>query len=261
MKKRILTISFMAAGIIILQSSKNGVTPSQLEDRTNSPVNSGNCAGCHSGGVFSATTSVNLLDNTNSVVSSYIPGNTYTIRFNISASSANRFGLQAVVLNGSNSNAGTLAAKSSNVSVTTLNNRQYADHISPSASGLFEATWTAPAKGTGNVTIYNSMLAANGDNSTSGDQAVQADPLVISEQTSAGINILSGLKIYPNPVSEVIYLEGIEVDKIQLFTLDGEMVKSTISENRLIISDIASGQYILTIWKGEEKITKKIIKQ
>ncbi|WP_281310004.1 Vgb family protein [Flavobacterium flavigenum] len=69
------------------------------------------------------------------------------------------------------------------------------------------------------------------------------------------------LVVYPNPSSEFVYIKNIDLNskKIELFGINGRLVKSynasEIVEDKLIVSDLQTGNYILKIGN----ISKKII--
>jgi hypothetical protein len=69
------------------------------------------------------------------------------------------------------------------------------------------------------------------------------------------------LVVYPNPFSEFVYIKNIDLNskKIELFDLNGRLVKSynasEVIEDKLIVSNLPAGNYILKIGT----ISKKII--
>lgn len=70
----------------------------------------------------------------------------------------------------------------------------------------------------------------------------------------------SRVKVYPNPANSIIYVEGLENARYQIFSVGGVLLKQT-SNNNIDISSLSSGCYILKIDIGTEIITKKIIKR
>jgi len=70
--------------------------------------------------------------------------------------------------------------------------------------------------------------------------------------------------IRPNPTSDLLTIEStIELKKIQLFTLQGKKLnKTTVRDNSIDLSNLASGSYILKIFTVNKGIiTKKIIRE
>lgn len=246
----------------ILMSSSSGVTNSQMADKTNSPVSSGACNNCHSGGNFASSLTVQVLDANNTPVTRYTPGSTYTIKYVVNATGANKFGIQSTVLNDDNSNAGTISAKSSNTKVVNFSNRAYLDHSAASLNNTFEATWVAPASGSGNVKIYTNALAANGNGLTDGDKLVTSEPVEMEEGFSATVlekGTLSAV-VYPNPSHQMIRVQTVDkVDRIELFSVSGESVLSA-QTGELNIETLPSGIYMVRISAGNQTTTSRILK-
>jgi hypothetical protein len=192
MKVRFLLVFFMAAAAYLIFSSRTtGAGANGLGDLTGSPLSGGTCGNCHSGGNFGASLTITLRDLSNNPVTSYVPGQQYRLEVDVNNSSGSPagFGAQAVALTSSNANAGTMGTViTTNTRVTAIGGRNYMEQNSVSASGLFQVNWTAPASGTGNVTIYATGNVLNGNGGTSGDQATTGFNLVIGEQVATTIN-------------------------------------------------------------------------
>ena len=152
----------------------NGAAAMGLGDRTGSPIGGANssCANCHSGGAFAPTISIDVKDASMNSITSYVPGTTYTIEYTVAAGSGSPsgYGFQGVALNASNGAAGSLvSALTSNTQIVTIGGVDYLEHQGASSSGVFQSSWTAPAAGSGAVSIYGRGLATNGNGGTSGD--------------------------------------------------------------------------------------------
>ena len=155
--------------------------------RTGAP-GEGICSNCHggSGGTFSPSINIQVLDGA-TAVSTYQAGRSYTLRVQISSANSTCFGAQATVLNSSNSNTGSLSSPGSGVRVLTIGSRTYIEHTQRSSSGVFTATWTAPAAGTGTVTVYAAGIACNNSSGSSGDNTISGT-LSLSEAPSTQIS-------------------------------------------------------------------------
>ena len=191
MKTRfLLTIFLAAAAYIILSSRSTGAGFNGVGDVSGSPVSSGTCGNCHSGGSFGASVTITLRDQSNNPVTSYLAGQSYILEFDVNNSSGTPGGFagQAVALTSTNANAGTMGSTlTTNTRTVTISGRSYLEHSSISATGLFRVNWTAPASGTGTVRIFASGLAVNANGGTSGDQVVTAN-IQISEQVPTTIS-------------------------------------------------------------------------
>lgn len=69
------------------------------------------------------------------------------------------------------------------------------------------------------------------------------------------------LNTYPNPVKDILYVNG-NVDKIELFNIFGQLIKTSTDENYLNMTDVIDGLYFVKayengIYKGISKVTKK----
>lgn len=159
-----------------------------LGDRTGSPVSSGTCTACHSGGSFGATTVVELINGSGNVVTSYTSGQLYTIRTIVSGSGSG-FGSQTVALTATNANAGSMSSPSANAQLVTIAGRGYFEHDNgASATGVFQVSWTAPVAGTGTVNLYGIGLVVNGNGGTSGDQSSPTAMTSITEDLPTTIS-------------------------------------------------------------------------
>lgn len=153
-----------------------GPASSGNQDRTGSPLSNGNCATCHSGGAFQPTIDVFITDTLGNQVTAYTPGEDYIIEYfmlnNVGTPAA--FGMQSVILSSAagNPDAGTMVSSvTSGSQVVTTGGRNYYEHTTPDPVGIFQLRWTAPAAGFGNVNIYASGNAVNGNGGTSGDES------------------------------------------------------------------------------------------
>ncbi|MEM6346867.1 MAG: choice-of-anchor V domain-containing protein [Bacteroidota bacterium] len=168
--------------------------------RTGAP-NESSCAGCHSGNVNNGPATINF-----NLPSDYIPGQTYTLTYEIDDSSFpnGRFGFTTTALDGNNLKAGDFTAL--NTTTTSLqvgnvqgNQRQYIGHKASSGSvNSWTYEWTAPPTDVGPVQFYVVGISADGNNSTSGDfsylQSLTINPSVAPPvPPSAGFEITSPL--------------------------------------------------------------------
>ena len=74
-------------------------------------------------------------------------------------------------------------------------------------------------------------------------------------------NLITDIKIFPNPVENLISIKSKEkISKIEVFNLFGKIVHRNTNKNRINISDLTSGIYILKIHSFNKVVYKKIIK-
>ncbi|BDS11796.1 T9SS type A sorting domain-containing protein [Aureispira anguillae] len=209
MKTKFLAALFVGATLMfMLQSVSGGPATYTGKDRTGSPgVLPSDCTLCHPNqGAFSnPQLEIIVKNNLGTVVSSYIPGNTYTLEFVVSSGGTPvGYGMQAVVLDSSNNNAGDMVLTSTpNTQLATLaNGREFIEHDGTSLDGRFVTTWEAPMLGTGAVTIYGIGIAVDGV-STSGDNTSPTTQLVLTESFTNSVDLLDletdNFDIFPIP--------------------------------------------------------------
>lgn len=92
------------------------------------------------------------------------------------------------------------------------------------------------------------------------------DNIVISSENASIENItISDVKIYPNPVSEtatVLPLSTFEIQKIEVFNLNGQKVKEQNNNPSVEMSVLPEGIYLIKITDSYNRtITRKVIKK
>lgn len=77
------------------------------------------------------------------------------------------------------------------------------------------------------------------------------DNLVVGQNTESGLNNIAPekIKVYPNPVSEWLYLN--QEAELKLYSLDGVLIRENYSD-RLYVGDLEQGSYLIYI-RGNEK--------
>jgi len=72
---------------------------------------------------------------------------------------------------------------------------------------------------------------------------------------------IDSVMLYPNPASDIVYLNSNEKTSIIIFDITGKIVKNlpTSNYNDIIVSDIIPGTYLFEITAQDRKAVKKII--
>ena len=85
---------------------------------------------------------------------------------------------------------------------------------------------------------------------------------VITLSLNENLESNSNLNIYPTLVNETLTIDGLtnENYKIEVYNMNGQLVKSFINQNELNLSDINSGTLIIRLTTSESTITKRIVK-
>jgi uncharacterized protein YjdB len=208
MKKRLLIAPLTGLLVYaVMMGNAAGPAGAGAIDGTGASGSSIGCAGtsCHSGGASPAVSlNVELLSGT-TPVTQYIAGNSYTIRLtgiNTVATAAPRFGFQvAVNKTSTTTSAGTMTAVAG-THLTTVSGMSIVEHSPASlpptvgAGGggstyVVNIPWTAPAAGTGTVSIRTVMnLVNNNGMADAGDR--WRDMTVSITEMSPGLTPITG---------------------------------------------------------------------
>lgn len=270
--------AFLSIGLLVLNSNSGGAGAVQGADRTGSPVGSGSCASCHSGGNFGTSISVNLLKD-GETVTQYEPGESYTYRLSIQAgNNPSGFGFQTVALQASdNANAGQFGSTPNGTQITSLNNRNYFEHATILNNSTIEIEWTAPGEGSGDVNFYAIANAVNGNGGTSGDSpAMLSGPLTVSEAMVSSLfeidRLNVNLRLFPNPSTQWLNIEvaGAKRGRYQMQIIDitGRIVQEQmldIAESQFVrsisVSSLEPGQHFLRLTNGQAVASKSFLKR
>lgn len=243
-------------------------------DRTGSPLSGGQtCSGCHSsaGSFTNVLTSVNVRNSENEVVTSYSPGQTYTIELGITANGTPAgYGGQLTILDSDDAMAGDFTSTStSNTQISTLNSVEYLEHSGLNSNGTLTASYTAPDQGTGTVTIYAVGLAANGSGN-SGDNVSPAFTLDLTEEVSTNLEMVdfsNEVAVFPNPSTGTFNInlgEELSNVKTKLNTASGELIESDSYSSAEVLQlsiNAPAGIYFYTIETESKSGTIRLIKK
>ncbi len=109
---------------------------------------------------------------------------------------------------------------------------------------------------------YPYSVFAPSSDTISGIAIVNSEPVEIVVGLVTGVSNIpvSDITIYPTPASDIIYIEGNNIMKLQIINLQGNVLK-TISNpsNRINISDIPSGTYLFNVTTPTGKFMQKVI--
>ncbi len=216
MRKIILTSAIFCLILVYSASEKEAYSNSgnPPSGRTGQSAG-GTCAngGCHTGGSIGLETiGTNLLleffDANGSPVTSYIPGQQYTVSVDfISNFSTYGFALS------SDGNADQFIAGAGTSFVSTGSVPQI-EHSGTNTSGQWQFNWLAPTTAEGDITFYLGAIGGNGNSSTSGDTGFEgtvtlaAAPVVSAAPFEARI-LFEGPYIGNGMMSNVLQSKGL----------------------------------------------------
>ncbi|MGB0850967.1 MAG: choice-of-anchor V domain-containing protein [Bacteroidia bacterium] len=250
----------LLVGASLVFMSNRGGSPG---GKSGSPSDGSTCStngGCHSGG---APVEQKFLSS-DIEVGGYVPGKTYTISLNPTKSGISVWGFE---MSAEDKNGATIGefANSDNVNLVSSQNRVTHKFASSSGAGgvTWDATWTAPEAGSGEVKFYAAVLGANGNGKTGGDQ-VYTDVLTISEGEPSIVSNLESVKIkvYPNPTSEKLFIESTVGARAEIFIFDskGTLAYSSKNLEPVNVKSWNNGNYYIKVVQGKESITKTFVK-
>ena len=171
---------------IALMSSSNGVAAEQNQDRTGAPGSAESCILCHiAGSTLNASNSISVFNINGEEITAYIPGDAYEVNFVVSENDAAGFGFQATSILSDGSNAGEFSNPGDAVQLEAVEGRHIVEHSTPSTTGIFTATWTAPDAGSGDVGFFMAGIAANLQDQNHGDSHDET-ALALTEVTNTG---------------------------------------------------------------------------
>lgn len=179
------------ASFFIIQSYRLGPAKDDQRTVTGAPFNSGQtCSRCHSGGNFGGSIVTELLDAGNTPITAYSPGSSYTFRITMNKTTGTpQYGFQTTAAaTATSANINNWGALPVNTHNELVSGRNYVEHSTRLTSGTINIPWTAPSKGTGEVTFWTAGNLVNGTGSSSSDQPVNTN-LVIQEDQLVPVTI------------------------------------------------------------------------
>ena len=99
---------------------------------------------------------------------------------------------------------------------------------------------------------------------TDDNGCVVYDTIVIHGPTAVnGTTAPTTVKLYPNPVTDVLYIDAAEAVNVKIEDLTGRVVVNTENAKQIPMGNLANGVYIVTIMDTKNNLigTRKIVKQ
>lgn len=230
--------------------------------------NGGSCGqgGCHSAGNFNPSLDLFLIDENGDASNKYIPGANYTVSLKINTSGLpSGYGFQMVCLEDTEeTSTGTFSDLPDGVSNVTLLNRDYVEQFNIIPVDSIPLNWTAPEKGTGDVTFYAIGNAINANGNSGGDGVARSSfSFEEAEESSTDNSDLDAqYSLYPNPVSRFLNVSGPSSDiDLSIYDMNGNKVVEKQNAEQVDCSALTPGMYLVEMRNSQkESIIKKIIK-
>jgi hypothetical protein len=265
-------INYLLLGFLAIFSLTAGITyhsgtPGQ---KSGSPGDGGStCVQCHGG---SAVTPVSGWITTDIPANGYTAGTTYNVWLTAHHAGAVRYGFEMTAEDNANAKKGAFIVTNSVQNQLVFGNSNAITHtgngITPSNDSItWSFQWTAPATGTGNITLYAAINAANGNNGTSGDMIYTTTASLTELIVTAIDNPLAEeLTIYPNPAISTLNVKGLndDVTSVILINSVGQEVRNMApnsSELTMDVNNLESGLYFLNIVSAENVRSEKVYVQ
>lgn len=282
MKKRILLITAISALAYVSLTSYQAGPAASGQNRTGAKSSGTNCStgGCHGS---AATTSVAIVvDSSGTPVTKYKPLKTYTIKISGgNTASLTKFGFQYTVVSGTGTAqvpAGSCSGFSGSIAnhvFSGLNIVEQTATLSPLSAGT-SFQWTAPAAGTGNVTMYCTLNAVDG-NGNDGSPDASANTSVVLTELPATTAVASlpadmSIKAFPNPAINNVTLQLNNAQtgnyNVEVFNLGGKViatehitVNSSSQSTGINTANWASGTYMISVEKDGARNVIPVVKQ
>ncbi|MQP25664.1 T9SS type A sorting domain-containing protein [Flavobacterium sp. LMO8] len=95
---------------------------------------------------------------------------------------------------------------------------------------------------------------------------LEIDRIVINNNSSPlseeSNNLIQDFYVYPNPAENKIFVNSsFEIEKVEIYSLTGQLVKSQMVSNNINISDLNSGIYLAKVQTADKVSTIKFIKK
>ncbi len=190
----LLPVAFLLAAAIAARSVSAGGGPGGcgIEGPAADPPGFANCASCH------MPVAVNSGDGAfriEGLPAAWRPGTTYRLAGVLSDPGQRLWGFHFTLVDGTGTNAGTMAPADANTRLCTVGSRLYLSQTGPgrfpgSVGGpvRWEFDWTAPSAGSGRVAAYAVGIACNGDNGEEGD-FTYTDAAAALEESAPGTGV------------------------------------------------------------------------
>ncbi|MBP7507613.1 MAG: T9SS type A sorting domain-containing protein [Prolixibacteraceae bacterium] len=259
-KNLILTLAILITGLAFISSVLyNSASPGA---KTGSPIDKETCAQCHTG----ALNPVEWI-STNIPAAGYVSGEKYTVTLSASDAAAQKIGFEITAESAGGKQANFVITDDTKTKL--VNGNKSVTHksagITPvNGSITWSFDWIAPAAGTGDVTFYAAINAANGNGSTSGDK-IYTSKLTVAESKTNNVDSKGSIKfnVYPNPAKERLNIESESIiSSIVIYDLNGKIVltQNNINSNRTAINieNIRPGIHLVKTITQKGEFTNKI---
>jgi len=285
MKKQILLFTLSAGMVAAVLMSSSGGAVSTAGNRTGAKGTSTSCAGgsCHGAASAAASATIRVDSAGGVAVTKYVPGMTYTVTVTGSHTSHTRFGFQFAAVSGiggAQLQAGTFSSLPANVTSTSASALNIIEQsspinaVSPADSFIRSFSWTAPAAGLGNISLYLIINAVNGNSSPDAGDVTASTSKVLTELVTASVPVVANratVTAFPNPAVGQLNVQVGNIAAaytVTVYDVMGRSVASTTVEAGNIAattsfntSTWAQGAYQVVVESEGNSTVQQIVKQ
>jgi len=233
---RIRTLRLLAAGALMLVAGTALAYSTNPPDARTGAPGENTCTQCHSTFPLNSGSGEITLAG---FPAEYDPGASYDVTVVLSDPDASRWGFELTLLDAAGDSAGDLILTDGGTQASSSGSRDYVKHNSSgtyagtTGSAGWDFTWTAPAAGAGELTLYVAGNGANNNGGTSGDR-IYASGFATTELTGVGVGdvpvafqLLGNAPNPFNPTTEIRFELRRDSDvTITVFAADGRRVAS-----------------------------------
>lgn len=150
-----------------------------------------------------------------------------------------------------------IALVSDDVAITTASGATILDFVGVGTANIFEGSAAAPA-------ASNSLAAVRklGGAQDTNDNAADFESLTPTPRTlSVKENNIAGLKIYPNPASNVVNISSdlLGAKNVEIFDVLGKQVVKTTTEQTVNVASLKAGVYMMKVTQDGKLATRKLV--
>ncbi|MBA7548897.1 hypothetical protein ES705_41365 [subsurface metagenome] len=124
----------------------------------------------------------------------------------------------------------------------------------PATSNLPNPVITYDSEGIFNVTLTC-------QNSAGSSSVTKTSYIIVSGSTSIDEQATNIIQIYPNPAQDYLYIDSDQEFHLQVISISGQVMMTSRNLNKIDVSELQSGIYILLIEIDGNKIIRKLIKE
>lgn len=272
MKKQITIAAAGVFGAALLLTSFSSGPGGAGQAKTGAP-GEGTCVTCHAGAALNSGTG-SVAISLGSGITTYIPGNTYTVTVTGMGSSVPKYGFQATAQQTSDgSQVGTFTAGTGS-KVSVVASKSYVEQSSTSSTGVWTFQWQAPATNVGEVKFYVAGNSAENPGGTGGDNIYSSVLTLTAENSTSAVSVdtNTGLSVFPNPASDNVtvsfYSTNAETASITVLDLtgktvatiaDGQSFSAGLSTVNFNTSALSKGNYLVSVQTGKNVQTAKLV--